>query len=158
MRDSLELLHKHFKDDLYFRSMRHIKILDPGMDIRCLNIEEVWGDSAIHPPAHPLYSRVAASGIKLAENMGQGTGRQAQKSGQYRWDGTLAAITISMAAVNPNPGRIGDSRTATEPATAGGEGETEAAIQAEEEGGRRQGRHVRLLAQLRTPPRKLSIQ
>jgi hypothetical protein len=40
MRDALELLRKHFKDFLYYRNMRHIKILDPGMDIRGLSLEE----------------------------------------------------------------------------------------------------------------------
>jgi hypothetical protein len=70
MRDSLEMLRKHFKDFLYYRSMRHIKIVDPGMDIRGLSIEEVWGDSAIHP--QPLvYCRIAAAVIRIAENMDQ---------------------------------------------------------------------------------------
>jgi uncharacterized membrane protein YgcG len=68
MRDALELLRKHFKDFLYYRSMRHIKILDPGMDIRGLSLEEIWGKEAIHPT--PLvYCRIAASVIKIAEGM-----------------------------------------------------------------------------------------
>jgi hypothetical protein len=66
MRDALEMLRKHFKDFLYYRSMRHIKILD--MDIRGLSTEEICGESAIHP--QPLvYCRVAASVIRIAENM-----------------------------------------------------------------------------------------
>jgi hypothetical protein len=68
MRDALELLRKHFKDFLYYRSMRLIKILDPGMDIRGLSLEEIWDEEAIHPTAL-VYCRVAASVIKIAEGM-----------------------------------------------------------------------------------------
>jgi hypothetical protein len=68
MRDALELLRKHFKDFLYYRSMRHIKILDPGMDIRGLSLEEIWEEKAIHLTAL-VYCRIAASVIKIAEAM-----------------------------------------------------------------------------------------
>jgi hypothetical protein len=68
MRDALELLRKHFKDFLYYCSMRHIKILDPGMDIRGLSLEEMWEEEAIHPTAL-VYCRIAASVIKIAEGM-----------------------------------------------------------------------------------------
>jgi hypothetical protein len=70
MQDSLELLCKHFKDFLYYRSMRHIKIVDPGMDIRGLSIDEVWGDNAIHP--QPLvYCRITAAVIRISDSMEQ---------------------------------------------------------------------------------------
>jgi hypothetical protein len=68
MWDALELLRKHFKDFLYYRSMRHIKILDLGMDIRGLSLEEIWEGEAIHPSAL-VYRRISASVIKIAEGM-----------------------------------------------------------------------------------------
>jgi hypothetical protein len=68
--------------------MRHIKILDPGMDIRSLSTEEIWGDSAIHPT--PLVCRrVAASVIRIAENIVQ----------------AAAAITTSVSALSRIPDR-----------------------------------------------------
>jgi hypothetical protein len=79
MRDSLELLRKHFKDFLYYRNMRHIKIGDPGMDIRGLSIDEVWGESAIH--TQPLvYCRIAAAIIRIADSMEQVAGNKRRRS------------------------------------------------------------------------------
>jgi hypothetical protein len=49
MLDSFELLRKHLKDFLYFRAMRHIKILDPGMDIKGMSAGEEWDMDAMHP-------------------------------------------------------------------------------------------------------------
>jgi hypothetical protein len=79
MRDSLELLRKHFKDFLYYRSMRHITILDPSMDIRDFSIEEVWGDDAIHP--WPLvYCLIAASVFKISETLEQEASNKRRRS------------------------------------------------------------------------------
>jgi hypothetical protein len=105
MRDSLELLRKHFKDFLYYRSMRHIKIVDPGMD-------EVWGDSAIHP--QPLvYCRIAAAIIRIADSMEQEASNKRRQSDSIDGAGRSGKTTC-VATVTLTPDRIGGIRTAQE--------------------------------------------
>jgi hypothetical protein len=50
MLSSLEIMRKNFKDFLYYNGMRTIKVLDPSMDIRGMEDEEIWeADEPIHP-------------------------------------------------------------------------------------------------------------
>jgi hypothetical protein len=47
MLEFLELLWNHCNDFLYYSGMKDIKVLDPCVDLRSLNGEEVWGGDPI---------------------------------------------------------------------------------------------------------------
>jgi hypothetical protein len=72
MLSSLEIMRKNFKDFLYYDDLRSIKVLDPCIDIRSMEDDEIWeGSKPVHPK--PLVYAKIATGIvkmlnKIAEN------------------------------------------------------------------------------------------
>jgi hypothetical protein len=68
--NSLDMMRRNFKDFLYFAGMRSVKVLDPCMDIRGMEDDEVWGTDPIH--RQPLvYSKIVTGVVKMTNNMAE---------------------------------------------------------------------------------------
>jgi hypothetical protein len=70
MLNSLDMMRRNFKDFLYFAGLHNIKVLDPCMDIRGLEDNEIWGEDPVHPLLL-VYTRIVTGIVKMMNAMAE---------------------------------------------------------------------------------------
>jgi hypothetical protein len=113
--DQLEGVRRHLKAYMFNHRRANVKIVDPAMELRGLENDDIWFVDPIHP-IDPIYRRLAIAVITIAASVNEdqeraGTKRRRTDSWDRQWKGPPSGALANKPRGYTNP-RYGENEDA----------------------------------------------